>query len=125
MPRLIASALLLVLLPPMARAQNPYQRYTDVFELRFARSQPVVSFTMRIDSANLTGWSVAMHSRNLPDTFRLAMAAHPEYDDRYWRLVRGLRVAGAGAVPDTVIPSAARNPYPWQRACRDSSRRSE
>jgi predicted metalloprotease with PDZ domain len=101
MPRLIASALLLALLPSMARAQNPYQHYTDAFELRFARSQPVVSYTLQIDSADLSGWSVALHLRNLPDTFRLAMAAHPEYDDRYWRFVRGLRVdsaAGGAAI---------------------------
>ncbi len=103
MPRLIAFALLLALLPPMARAQNPYQRYTDAFELRFARSQPVVSYTLQIDSADLTGWSVAMHLRNLPDTFRLAMAAHPEYDDRYWRFVRGLSVDSAAGGAATIV----------------------
>jgi len=92
MPRLFVSACLLALLAPMLRAQNPYRGYADAFELRFARSQPVVSYTLRIDSTDLSGWSVAMHLRNLPDTFRLAMAAHPEYDDRYWRFVRGLQV---------------------------------
>ena len=31
-----------------------------------------------------------MHVRNAPETFRLAMARHPEYDDRFWRYVEGL-----------------------------------
>lgn len=92
MPRFTVTALLLALLPSPALAQNPYQHYSDAFELRFARSQPIVSYTLKIDSADLSGWSVAMHLKNLPDTFRLAMAAHPEYDDRYWRFVRDLRI---------------------------------
>jgi predicted metalloprotease with PDZ domain len=33
-----------------------------------------------------------MHIRNAADTIRLAMAAHQEYDDRYWRYVEALRV---------------------------------
>jgi len=97
MPRYTTPALLLALLPSLALAQNPYQHYTDAFELRFARSQPVVSYTLTIDSADLSGWSVAMHLKNLPDSFRLAMSAHPEYDDRYWRFVRDLRVDSTGA----------------------------
>jgi predicted metalloprotease with PDZ domain len=92
MPRFTVTALLLALLASPALAQNPYQHSSDAFELRFARSQPIVSYTLKIDSADLSGWSVAMHLKNLPDTFRLAMAAHPEYDDRYWRFVRDLRI---------------------------------
>jgi predicted metalloprotease with PDZ domain len=37
-----------------------------------------------------------MRVRNAPDTFRVAMAAHPEYDDRYWRFLEGLRVDASG-----------------------------
>jgi predicted metalloprotease with PDZ domain len=101
MLRLIPSGLLLTLLVTSVGAQNPYRRYTDAFELRFARSQPVVSYTLQIDSTDLSGWGVVMHLKNLPDTFRLAMAAHPEYDDHFWRFVRDLRVdstAGAATI---------------------------
>jgi len=59
--------------------------------------QPVIHYTLRVDSADLTAWDVEIRLRNVPDTFRLAMAAHPEYDDRYWRYVTGLRVEGSGA----------------------------
>jgi len=58
--------------------------------------QPVIHYTLRVDPADLTGWDVEIRLRNVPDTFRLAMAAHPEYDDRYWRYVAGLRVESNG-----------------------------
>jgi predicted metalloprotease with PDZ domain len=51
---------------------------------------------LRIDAADLSGFDVEMRIRNAPDTFRVAMAAHPEYDDRYWRFVEGLRVDARG-----------------------------
>src|SRR6185503_4459551 len=48
-----------------------------------------------------------MRIRNAPDTFRLAMAAHPEYDDRFYRYLEDLRVdAGAGAVSGVRLDSA-------------------
>jgi len=79
-----------------ARAQRPWERYTDAFEMRFDVRQPVITYVLRVDSADLSGADVEIHLRNLPDTFRLAMAAHPEYDDRYWRYITGLRVEAPG-----------------------------
>jgi predicted metalloprotease with PDZ domain len=91
-------------------AQHPFQHYAEAFEARFALSQPIVGYTLRIDSSDLTGWSVEMRLRNLPDTFRLAMAAHPEYDDRYYRYVTGLAVTTAsGSATVTRVDSAV-----WQ-----------
>ncbi|OLC08801.1 MAG: hypothetical protein AUH42_00635 [Gemmatimonadetes bacterium 13_1_40CM_70_11] len=46
-------------------------------------------YTLRVDSADLAGFDVELRIQSAPDTFRLAMAAHPEYDDRYWRFVEG------------------------------------
>lgn len=60
-------------------------------------SQPVVAYTLRVDSADLSGFDVEMRIGHAPDTFRLAMVAHPEYDDRYWRFVVNLRVEGMAA----------------------------
>jgi predicted metalloprotease with PDZ domain len=54
--------------------------------------KPAVQYTLRVDSADLSGWSVEIRLRTASETFRLAMAAHPEYDDRYWRYVRDLTV---------------------------------
>lgn len=62
---------------------------------------PAVHYTLRVDGANLSGFDVEMHIRHTSDTFRLAMATHPEYDDRFWRFISGLRVdgsTGAGTV---------------------------
>ena len=48
-----------------------------------------------------------MRIRNAPDTLRLAMFAHPEYDDQYFRYVAGLVVEGpGGAVPVARLDSA-------------------
>lgn len=62
---------------------------------------PVVRYIVRVDTAGAPAFDVEMRVRGAPDTFRLAMAAHPEYDDKYWRYVEGPRVearGGAGAV---------------------------
>src|SRR2546425_12681490 len=50
---------------------------------------PVMRYTLRVDSAGLAGFDVELRIQSAPDTFRLAMAAHPEYDDRYWRFLEG------------------------------------
>jgi len=67
----------------------------------FAPAHPVVKpsiqYTLRVDSADLSGWTVEILLRTTSDTVRLAMAAHPEYDDRYWRYVRDFTVETPGA----------------------------
>ena len=85
-------------------AQNPLRDAADAVDVRYALSQPVVSYTLRVDSADLTGYEVAIRIRNARDTFRLALAAHPEYDDRYYRYVDDVRVAApAGAAAASVV----------------------
>jgi predicted metalloprotease with PDZ domain len=54
--------------------------------------KPSIQYLLRVDSTDLSGWTVEMRLRTVSDTFRLAMAAHPEYDDRYWRYVRDVAV---------------------------------
>ena len=61
----------------------------------FAIAQLVVTYALHVDSANLSGFDVAMSVRGRRDTTLLAMVAHPEYDDRYWRFVRDVRVEGS------------------------------
>ncbi len=60
--------------------------------------KPQIQYTLRVDSTNLSGWTVEMRLRNTSDTFRLAMAAHPEYDDRYYRYVRDVEIEPSGTV---------------------------
>ena len=100
MPRSVAAIAILVALGPLAGrlvAQHPLRHPVDAVEVRYAASQPVVAYTLLVDSADLSGFDVEMRIRHTPDTFRLAMVAHPEYDDRYWRFVVNLRVEGVAA----------------------------
>ncbi|PYP19522.1 MAG: hypothetical protein DMD54_02480 [Gemmatimonadetes bacterium] len=60
--------------------------------------KPSISYTLRVDSTDLSGWEVEIRLRTVSDTFRLAMAAHPEYDDRYYRYVTGFTVEPKSAI---------------------------
>ena len=79
-----------------ANAQHPIRHFVDAFEVRFDRADPVVTYVLRIDENDLAAFDVEIEIRNAPDSFRLAMAAHPEYDDRFWRHVEGLTVQSPG-----------------------------
>ena len=72
-----------------------------------AQSGEPVRYTLRVDAADLSGFSVAMRIANAPGTFRLAMAAHPEYDDRFWRYVDGPRVESAAGAATVVREDSA------------------
>jgi predicted metalloprotease with PDZ domain len=61
-----------------------------------------VNYTLRVDSADLSGITVEMRVHGAPATFRVAMVAHTEYDDRYWRYLTQLRAESSrGAVQVT------------------------
>ncbi len=93
--------------PVVVSGQNPLRHYTEGIESRFAYSQPTISYRLRVDPADLSAFSVEMRIRHAPDTIRLAMAAHPEYDDRYSRYVEGMRAEVKGAdVPVARVDSA-------------------
>jgi predicted metalloprotease with PDZ domain len=94
---LVAVPIAALALAPLANAQHPLERAVDAVEIRYARSQPVLVYRLHIDSADLSGFDVELHIRNAPDTFRLAMFAHPEYDDRYWRFIDRLRIDSSGS----------------------------
>lgn len=88
-------ALLPFVVPAGASAQAPLRHFTEAVDLRTSPRHPVVSYRLRVDAADLAGFAVELRIRNAPDTIRLAMAAHPEYDDRYWRYLRDVRAEGA------------------------------
>ncbi|HYK44462.1 MAG TPA: hypothetical protein VEV83_04800 [Parafilimonas sp.] len=56
------------------------------------RHSPVINYTLKIDPADFTSLHVEMDISNLPDTFQVAMVAHPGYDDRYWRFIKDMDV---------------------------------
>src|SRR5258708_39126137 len=58
--------------------------------------RPRISYKIRVDAADLSGFEVEMRVRGAGDTVRIAMASHPEYDDRYWRYVEHLNAESRG-----------------------------
>ncbi len=73
------------------QAQYPFTNHAEAKAIRFAPSQPIIGYTLRVNAADLSSYEVEMKVRNVKDTFRIAMVAHPEYDDRFWRYVVELR----------------------------------
>lgn len=65
--------------------------------LHSQKLHPCISYRIRVDRADLSGFNVEMQIRGAGDTVRLAMASHPEYDDRYWRYVENLTAEWRGA----------------------------
>ncbi|HKV73888.1 MAG TPA: hypothetical protein VJN95_05180 [Gemmatimonadales bacterium] len=50
-----------------------------------------VDYTLTVDPVAPAGITVDMRIRGAPAEFRVAMVAHTEYDDGYWRYLAGLR----------------------------------
>lgn len=55
------------------------------------QTRPEIRYTLRVSAEDTTAVDVAMRVRGAGSTFRVAFAKHPEYDDRYWRYVEGMR----------------------------------
>lgn len=91
MMRHSAAIVVAVLLTPNAGAQNTPRHFTDAVDLRVGRSTPIIHYVLTLSERDTTGFDVRMLVRNAPDTFRIAMARHPEYDDRFFRYVENLR----------------------------------
>jgi len=73
-------------------AQHPFHHWTDAIDVRYDSRQPLINYLLTVDSTDTSGYQVDMHIQNVSDSFEVAMVAHPEYDDRYWRYVKDLRV---------------------------------
>lgn len=58
---------------------------------------PRISYRIRVDANDLSGFDVEMRVQRAGDIVRIAMASHPEYDDRYWRYVEKLTAESRGA----------------------------
>jgi predicted metalloprotease with PDZ domain len=64
----------------------------------YGKDRPT-QYTIRVDAADLTGFDVEMLvARPRPGLLRVAMAVHPEYDDRYFRYIENFSASdGRGA----------------------------
>jgi predicted metalloprotease with PDZ domain len=76
-----------------------------------AKREPRISYTVTIDTADLSGFDVIMEIGGAPRSIRLAMAVHPEYNDRFWRYVRNLRAESVGKPTRLVFASEAENAW--------------
>ena len=76
--RIAYAAVLISAASAAAGAQKPLRHFTEGVETRYARSQPVLHYTLTIRTADTTGYDVRIAIRNARDTFRLAMAKHPD-----------------------------------------------
>jgi predicted metalloprotease with PDZ domain len=61
-----------------------------------AQSHARIAYRISVDSADLSGFNVEMRIRGAGEALRLAMAAHSEYDDKYWRYVENLTAESRG-----------------------------
>ncbi len=59
----------------------------DAFEIRYASSQPVIGYTLKVDSADVSSFEVEMDIRNIADTFLVAITALFSPD---WHLQKSL-----------------------------------
>lgn len=66
-------------------------------KLHSQKLHPRISYRIHVDRADRSGFNVEMQIRGAGNTVRLAMAAHPEYDDGYWRYVENLTAESRGA----------------------------
>src|SRR5689334_6463660 len=106
MPLNCWSVAALLLAASAAAAQQPFRHFSESVESRFSSTDPIVSYVLRVDSADLSGFDVELRLRNASDTVRLAMMHHPEYDDRFFRFVENVRAEGARGATITHVDSA-------------------
>src|SRR4030095_6518195 len=59
-------------------------------------AHPPISYRIHVDASDVSGFDVEMQIRGVGDSVRIAMATHPEYDDRYWRYVENLIAQSRG-----------------------------
>jgi predicted metalloprotease with PDZ domain len=62
----------------------------------FAHAASLVRYKISIDPKDLSGLAVEMRFSTNAPTVRVAMAAHPEYDDRYWRYIENVMAESSG-----------------------------
>lgn len=71
-----------------------------------AKSLPI-EYRVRINTADLSTYAVEVRIAEVKGTIRMAMAAHPEYDDRYFRYVESFTAEAGGNPLAVTKPEAA------------------
>src|SRR5687768_13951899 len=56
---------------------------------------PSIEYKITINATDLSGFDVEMQVPSAPAHARIAMAVHPEYNDRYWRFIENFSATDA------------------------------
>lgn len=113
MHRLITFALAVALVAPRLSAQQRLQNYGQAIQAQHDRTQPVVRYVIRVDTTDLTGWSVELHLRNVPDTIRLALPVWAPGAYRVVDFARNIQSLTA-RVGDRVVPVTPDGASRWR-----------
>ena len=92
MKRTAIAIVFLFALTIVAKAQQPNRKLAIPNWGPVSNLKVAVWYVLHADSSNLSGYDIEMFIHNAPHIFRLAMATHHEYDDRFWRYVENFRV---------------------------------
>lgn len=66
-----------------------------------------IAYKISVDGSDLSGFDVEMRIQGQAGTIRVAMAAHPEYDDRYFRYVEKFSAESGGRTLSVTKPEGA------------------
>lgn len=100
-----------------ARAQDPLTTYSDAFELRFDRTQPVLRYLVRATTTDSLGYTVELSVRDGPDTLRLASPVWAPGAYRianFYRFVKNVQASESGRT----IPVARQDSSTWRVVTR-------
>src|SRR3984893_2347700 len=75
------------------------------------KSGPSIRYLVSVDSTNPSSIGVTMQIEGAPRSIRLAMAVHPEYNDRFWRYVRNMRAGSVGKPTHLAFAIEAENAW--------------
>ncbi|MGH7605477.1 MAG: hypothetical protein ACRENK_15970 [Gemmatimonadaceae bacterium] len=67
-----------------------------LISLAACRTTPELIYDVGINPRDPSSIQIDMQMEHAPRSVRIAMAVHPEYNDRYWRFIHDLRANGAG-----------------------------
>ena len=67
--------------------------------------KPQIAYRLVVDTTDLSFITVELSVRDAPAALTLAAAAHPEYDDKYWRYIEALQASDGAGAPITVTRS--------------------
>jgi predicted metalloprotease with PDZ domain len=66
--------------------------------------RPTVEYKITVNASDLSGFDVEMRFAAERSPVRIAMASHPEYDDRYWRYIENFSARSGGRVLNVAKP---------------------